>query len=76
MPKLRRRRRAPRAALGLAVLLALGFAADAVVLVTAHARADGTPAAGESPKSRQTASAKPSEDEDKPWTSRQRSFAP
>ncbi len=36
----RRRRRALRAALGLAVVLALGFAADVLVLMTTRARAD------------------------------------
>lgn len=47
MPQECRRRRAMRAGLGLAVVLALGFAADAVVLVTTRARADAasTPAA-------------------------------
>jgi Flagellar biosynthesis protein, FliO len=36
-----RRRRALRAALALAVVLAIGFAVDALVLVTTRARADG-----------------------------------
>ncbi len=40
MRKSRRRHRALRAALGLAIILALGFAADAVVLMTTRAHAD------------------------------------
>ena len=36
----RRRQRVLRAVLGLAIILALGFAADAIVLVTTHAHAD------------------------------------
>ena len=45
MRKSRRRHRALRAALGLAIILALGFAADAIVLVTTHAHADAADAA-------------------------------
>jgi flagellar protein FliO/FliZ len=62
VPQACRRRRAPRAALGLAVVLALGFAVDAVVLVTTRARAD---AAAPAPvdKARQSASAGPSDDQ-------------
>ena len=61
MPQACRRRRALRAALGLAVVLALGFAADALVLVTTRARADAAaPAAVE--KGRQSALAGTSED--------------
>ena len=40
MRKSRRRHRALRAALGLAIILALGFAADAIVLMTTCAHAD------------------------------------
>ena len=40
MRKSRRRHRALRAALGLAIILALGFAADAIVLMTTRAHAD------------------------------------
>jgi flagellar protein FliO/FliZ len=42
MPQAYRRRRAMRAGLGLAVVLTLGFAADALVLMTTRARADAT----------------------------------
>ena len=42
----RRPRALARAALGLAVLLALGFAVDALLLVRARVRADGTAAIG------------------------------
>ena len=42
----RRPRAFARAALGLAVLLALGFAVDALLLVRARVRADGTAAIG------------------------------
>ena len=44
----RRRHRALRAALGLVLILALGFAADAIVLVTtrAHARCSGLARSG------------------------------
>ena len=62
MPKVNRRRRALRAALGLAFMLALGFAADAVVLVTTRARADAATAPGEVAKSRRPASVGASED--------------
>jgi hypothetical protein len=57
----RGRRRALRAVLGLAVVLALGFAVDALVLVTTRARADAAaPAAAE--KERQSAVAGSTED--------------
>jgi flagellar protein FliO/FliZ len=46
MPRASRRRRALRAAVGLAVLLALGFAVDMLVLVRARVRADGSAAIG------------------------------
>jgi hypothetical protein len=46
MPRANRRRRALRAVLGLAVLLALGFAVDMLVLVRARVRADGSAAIG------------------------------
>ena len=46
MPRASRRRRALRAAVGLAVLLALGFAVDMLVLVRARVRADGLAAIG------------------------------
>jgi flagellar protein FliO/FliZ len=46
MPRASRRRRALRAVLGLAVLLALGFAVDMLVLVRARVRADGSAAIG------------------------------
>ena len=48
MRKSRRRHRALRAALGLAIILALGFAADAIVLMTTRAHAD----AADSPEDR------------------------
>ncbi len=55
------RRRALRAALGLAVVLALGFAVDALVLVTTRARADAAaPAAVD--EGRQSPLAEASED--------------
>jgi flagellar protein FliO/FliZ len=46
MPRASRKRRALRAVLGLAVLLALGFAVDMLVLVRARVRADGSAAIG------------------------------
>jgi len=46
MPRASRRPRALRAALGLAVLLVLGFAVDVLVLVHARVRADGSVAIG------------------------------
>ena len=46
MPRASRRPRALRAVLGLAVLLALGFAVDMLVLVRARVRADGSAAIG------------------------------
>jgi flagellar protein FliO/FliZ len=59
----RRRHRALRAALGLAVVLALGFAVDALVLVTTRAHADAAaPAAVAVEKGRHSASAGASED--------------
>ena len=61
MPQACRRRRALRAALGLAVVLALGFAADALVLVTTRARADAA-APADTQNGRQSAVAGTSED--------------
>ena len=61
MPRACRRRRALRAALGLAVVLTLGFAVDALVLVTTRSRADAAaPAAVD--QARQPAQSRASED--------------
>jgi hypothetical protein len=59
MPRASRRPRALlRAALGLAVLLALGFAVDALILVRARVRADGSAAIGVQALAVPTAAAK------------------
>jgi flagellar biogenesis protein FliO len=62
MPRANRRRRALRAALGFAVMLALGFAADALVLVTTRARADAAAAPAAVENGRRSASAGASDD--------------
>jgi hypothetical protein len=48
-----------RAALGLAVLLALGFAVDGVILVRSGVRADGSPAIGGQARADRTTAAEP-----------------
>jgi Flagellar biosynthesis protein, FliO len=58
MPRASRRRRALRAVLGLAVLLALGFAVDMLVLVRARVKADGSAAIGGQAQAVPTAVAK------------------
>jgi Flagellar biosynthesis protein, FliO len=62
MPQASRSRRALRAALGFAVILTLGFAADALVLMTTRARADGAAAPAAVEKGRRSPSADASED--------------
>jgi flagellar biogenesis protein FliO len=62
MPRANRTRRALRAALGFAVMLALGFAVDALVLVTTRARADAAAAPAAVENGRRSASAGASEE--------------
>jgi Flagellar biosynthesis protein, FliO len=62
MRKSRRRQRALRAALGLAIILALGFAVDAIVLMTTRAHADAPAALDQPTNGRQSAAANVSGD--------------